>query len=242
MTHLSVRVLGYLGTLLHGDPAVLDRWFFLRRHLRPGPLETLDAGCGSGAMAMYAAKIGNQALGVSLSERDNRVAEERAMILKLPVNGFVTADLRTYVTQLGKMDQIICFETIEHILDDRKLLRDFASILNPGGRLILTAPYKHYKRLPGDKLSHTEDGGHVRWGYTHKEMRLLLEEAGFKVKAEEYVSGYYTQLLIRLQRNLVLMNVPDKLAWLIVFPLRFLQVLNPLAVYPSLSIGVVATV
>lgn len=245
--HLLVRAIGYPATLLHGDSAVLDRWLFLRRHLASGSLRTLDAGSGSGAMSIYAAKRGNQAIGISLSARDNQVAGERARILGLSNTQFVTGDLRqldTVAASWPAFDQIICFETIEHIADDRKLLRDFAAILKPGGILILTTPYKNYHPLPGDKLSETEDGGHVRWGYTHEEMRELLNAVGLEVRVEEYITGYFSQLLMRFQRTLVMHRVPDKIAWLLILPLRILRVLDPLAArikkYPALSIGVVA--
>lgn len=245
--HFLVRAVGYPATLLHGDSAVLDRWLFLRRHLASGPLRTLDAGSGSGAMAMYAAKRGNQAVGMSLSARDNQVASERAQILGISNAQFVTGDLRqldTVAASWQAFDQVICFETIEHISDDRKLLRDLAAVLNPGGRLILTTPYKRYHPLPGDGLSETEDGGHVRWGYTHEEMQELLNAVGLEVRAQEYVTGYFSQLSMRLQRTLVMNGVPGKIAWLLTLPLRILRILDPIAArikkYPALSIGVVA--
>lgn len=245
--HLLVRALGYPATVLHGDSAVFDRWMFLRRYLHPGPLRTLDAGSGSGAMALYAAKRGNQVIGVSLSERDNRVAGERADILNISNTRFVSGDLRqldTLAAAWEPFDQIICFETIEHIRDDKKLLQDLSSILKPGGILILTTPYKHYNPLPGDGLSETEDGGHVRWGYTHEEMRELMHDAGLTARIEEYVTGYFSQLLMTAQRKMAMRGVPGKIAWLLVFPFRILQFFDPVAArvtkYPSLSIGVVA--
>lgn len=245
--HLLVRAIGYPATLLHGDSSVLDRWFFLRRHLAAGPLRTLDAGSGSGAMTMHAARRGNQAIGVSWSARDNQAAAERARILGLAGAQFVTGDLR----QLDKVaagwepfDQIICFETIEHIADDRKLLRDLSALLKPGGRIILTTPYKHYHPLPGDKLSTTEDGGHMRWGYTHDEMRDMLRAVGLETRNEEYVTGYFSQILMRVHRTLAMKRLPDKLIWLLLLPFRLLRFLDPLAArikaYPALSIGVVA--
>lgn len=245
--HLLVRTIGYPATLLHGDSAVLDRWLFLRRHLASGPLRTLDAGSGSGAMAIYAAKRGNQVVGVSLSARDNQVAGERAHILGLTNAQFVTGDLRqldTLAAAWEPFDQIICFETIEHIIGDRKLLKDFSAILKPGGLLLLTAPYKYYNHLPGDRISEIEDGGHVRWGYTHEEMRELLHAVGLEVRSAEYITGYFSQFCMTVQHILVQRHVPGKIAWFLTLPLRLLRALDPLAAgikkYPALSIGVVA--
>ncbi|MBN2198086.1 methyltransferase domain-containing protein [Candidatus Wolfebacteria bacterium] len=234
MKNILVRLIGYLATVIHGDTAVFDRWMWLRRNLKSGNLRTLDAGCGSGAFTMYAAKIGNEAVGISFDEKNNKIAEERANILKIKKVNFIIGDLRRLdkmKNKIGKFDQIICFETIEHILNDQKLLYDFFNLLNPGGKLFLTAPYKYYyKHLLGDDkagLSTYEDGGHVRWGYTHEEIENLFNKAGLIVEKKEYVSGIISQLLIVLYRFLVI-NVNHKIAWLVIFPLRIFVIFDSL--------------
>lgn len=245
MNNLLVRILGWHATVLHGDPCVFDRWLWLKKRLRPGPLRTLDAGCGSGAFTMYAARIGNDALGLSFDEHNNAAAAGRAQILRIPGARFTHVDLRELdrrLPSLGVFDQIICLETIEHILDDRKLAKNLSALLKPGGRLLLTTPYKHYRRLLGDRLSATEDGGHVRWGYTHGEMRALFAGQGLEVVEESYISGVVSQQLTNLMR--LLSCVHPYFAWIAVFPLRIFQVFDaPLTRalrYPPLGIGVVA--
>lgn len=243
-----IKLIGFPATIIHGDPAVTDRWFWLKKHLKSGPLRTLDAGCGSGAFTMYASKIGNESLGLSFDERNNKAAEERAQILNISSISFRTGDLRQLdlmQESLGKFDQIICCETIEHILNDQKLIKDFAAILNPGGRVLLTTPYKKYKPLYGDTrtgLSTWEDGGHVRYGYTFDEMSGLMGNAGLTVESREYITGFISQQLINLER--LLCGIHYIFAWALVFPFRVLQVFDPLISkilkYPHLSIGVVA--
>lgn len=247
VNNFLVKLIGYPATVLHGDPAVFDRWLWLKKNLRPGPRRTLDAGCGSGAFTMYAAKIGNQAIGISFDERNNQVATERAQILRIPNVDFINGDLRELdktAKILGKFDQIICLETIEHILDDKKLIKDFASLLNPDGRLLLTTPYKYYRHLYGDDKPESAyaEGGHVRCGYTHQEMTNLLEKFGFKIQKIGYLTGYLSQQIINLQR--ILSQIDWRLAWLVILPLRLLQFLDPLFAkiinYPFLCISVVA--
>ncbi|MDP3956654.1 MAG: class I SAM-dependent methyltransferase [bacterium] len=247
MKNILIKCIGYPATIIHGDCAVLDRWFWLRKNLLPGNLRTLDAGCGSGAFTMYAAKIGNEAVGISFDERNNKVATERAKMLGIKNIKFLDGDLRKLdqmSENLGIFDQIICCETIEHIINDQKLISDFAALLRPGGRLILTTPYKEYKPMVGDGrgVSTWEDGGHVRWGYTHKEMASLMENAGLEIKKEEYITGFISQQLINLERILCGLNYV--LAWALVFPFRVLQLLDPfiskIINYPHLCIGVVA--
>jgi SAM-dependent methyltransferase len=243
LSRLSLKILGWRAAILHSDSLAADRWKWLKRHLQAGSLRTLDAGCGSGAFAIYAAKLGNESLGLSYDERNNLVAAERARLLALPNAHFSFIDLRKldqHANALGAFDQIICCEVIEHILNDRKLVADLVSMLKPGGRLLLTTPYKHGKPIPGDLISEVEDGGHVRAGYTKDELRQLFNDCGLETVNEEYVSGYISQKLIRLDHRLQSLNL---FAWLVIFPLRFLKFfdapLTKLLKYPFFSVAVV---
>jgi len=243
MDNTLVKLIGWRATILHGDPAVYDRWKWLRRHLTAGPLRTLDAGCGPGPYTLYAATLGNQVVGIDFNLHLIETARTRARMLGLSGVEFIEGDLRRLeelVPRLGTFDQVICFETIEHILDDDHLVRDLSRLLRPGGRLLLTTPYRHYRPLRHDRVSQTEDGGHVRWGYTHDEMRALLARWGIEVVVEEYISGLVTQQLVNLHRVL---GRWGKLGWAIAFPFRLAQVVDApvtrLARYPHLSIGVI---
>jgi 2-polyprenyl-3-methyl-5-hydroxy-6-metoxy-1,4-benzoquinol methylase len=46
-----------------------------------------------------------------------------------------------------KFEFVLCFENIEHILDDIKLMRDMALCLKPGGRLLLTTPNYYFRAI-----------------------------------------------------------------------------------------------
>ena len=240
-----IRLIGWRASIVHGDPSVFDRWLWLRRHLQPGPLRTLDAGCGSGAFTMYAAMIGNESVGISYDERNNAVATSRARMLGIRKVRFCTIDLRDldqYSESLGAFDQIICCETIEHILNDKKLLADLSGLLKPAGRLLLTTPFKHAIPLWGDRVSECEDGSHVRRGYTHAEMRDLLGACGMEVRAEEYLSGCVSRHLVAATRTLSRVN--PTIAWVATFPLRVFQVvdknLTKAIRYPFMTIAIVA--
>ncbi len=243
MNNFLVRTIGWRATVLQGDPCVFDRWRWLRRHLLAGPLRTLEVGCGSGAFTLYASKIGNCSVGVSNNDYDLSKARARAKILRVKNIEFATLDvesLRSLVERLGKFDQVICLETIEHIKEDKKLVSDLSSALKPGGRLLLTTPFKYYRRLPGDRLSDTQDGGHVRWGYTAEEMKALFEENGLRVVAQDYVSGFVSQQLTKVMR--LLGGAIGMAAWAVILPLRIFQALDPsltrLINYPYLSIAI----
>ena len=244
MRNALVRLMGWRATVLQGDPSVTDRWRWLRKHLKPGPLRTLDAGCGTGAYTLYAAKVGNRAVGVSFDPAQIKRAEARAEILGIGNTEFRVGDLRKldeFGPSLGTFDQVIVFETIEHLMNDQKLIDDLAARLNPGGTILLTAPFKEHKPLWGETLSETEDGGHVRWGYSHDDVRAIFERSGLEVIAQEYISGLVSQKLSSLQFGLTRLHSQG--AWGLTFPLRVLLPLDGALTratgYPHLSVGVV---
>jgi SAM-dependent methyltransferase len=241
---ILVKVLGWPATILQSDPLVPLRWLWLRRHLRKGPGRTLDAGCGSGAFTMYAAKIGNEAVGISINRREVEKAACRAVLLHLPNARFIEGDLRMLAPMsgaLGKFDQVICCETIEHILDDAQLLRNLGALLRPGGQLLLTTRFKYLFRLPGEQVTEVEDGNEVRWGYTLNERRGLFQASGLDVVRQEHFAGIVSYVLVAAVR--ILSKIHARAAWLLIFPLRVLRLLDApltrLLRFPPTSVAVV---
>lgn len=237
--------LGWKAVLLYADPCTYDRWRWVQRFAEPGPARTLDAGSGNGAFAMFAASIGNRATALSYSADDQARAERRARAAGLHDIAFPVGDLRELdrlAAGLGQFDQVFCLEVIEHILDDRKLLRDLAGVIRPGGRLLLTTPAKGHRPFVGETISAIEDGHHVRVGYEPAELEALLSEAGFGGVTHHRISGIVSQAGFNVMYRLN--PVVPHLGWAVSLPLRLLRPLDGpltrLTRYPHLSAGVVA--
>src|SRR5215471_17115441 len=213
MSDLLIRMFGWKAALFHGDPAVYVRYQWLKKHLNAGKLRTLDAGCGSGAFTMFSASIGNDVLGLSFDKANNQKAIRRASIAKSPAR-FLQIDLRELDRHdVGTFDQIFCLECIEHIRDDAKLVRDLARTLRPGGKLILSTPFKHHVPYFEEWRMQTdvENGGHVRFGYTHEEIEKLFNEAGLTVTEREFCVGFVTIQLANFY--LIIGKVHPVLGW-----------------------------
>src|SRR5262249_48795669 len=150
-----VRWFGFPATLVHGDTLVLDRWFWVCRYLpvtRNGE-RLLDVGCGTGAFTIGASRRGYRSVGLSWDVRNQTVAQERASLcgvssdIEFPIQDVRQLDRREDLKD--QFDFVCCLEIIEHILDDRKLMRDMAFCLKPGGRLLLTTPSYYYHAITG---------------------------------------------------------------------------------------------
>jgi len=244
---LLVKIAGFPATLIQGDPLVLDRWIWLRKRL-PNPRgrqNLLDVGCGSGAFTIGAALLGYQALGLSWDERNQRVAEERAALCGASRAKFEVWDVR----KLGKradlkssFDVVVCFENIEHIMDDRKLVKDMAAMLRPGGRLLLTTPHLHYRAISASDngpFSRVEDGGHVRRGYSQAMLEALCAHAKLRPKAFSSCGGFLSQKITFFLRTFS--KIRPLFGWACVLPLRILPpivdgIISSLSGWPDYSI------
>jgi SAM-dependent methyltransferase len=243
-----LRIFGWRFLLVTGDPCVLDRWLWLRGRLRHGAMRTFDAGCGNGGFSIFAARVGNEVVAASFSASELESARRRAQMLGVSGIDFRVVDLRDlddHHAALGTFDQIICLETIEHVVDDDGLVRSLAALLKPGGQILLSTPYDRHRPLYTEERepSSVEDGSHVRYGYSRERLRQIVEDAGLGVDREAFLSGVVSQKLTDLMRRLGA-RIGLFPAWLIVLPLRPLVVLDaPLSRmlgYPQLCVALSA--
>ena len=207
------------------------RYRFLPRFFRPGPIATLDAGCGNGALSYAAYKLGNRVLGVTNDPDEVRKAE--ALFSEAGAESyrfsFVVCNLYDLQAIGQKFDQIICSEALEHISGDQKVIRSFYQVLNEGGVLHLCCPYALHPDHRLGRIDGPEDGGHVRDGYTAESYRALLEPAGFEIIR---TVGLGTPLLVAMDK--IVRYVRNKHGdifaaplFLVTWPFQWLDCLNP---------------
>lgn len=175
------------------------RYRFLPPFFRSGLIDTLDAGCGNGALSYAAYRLGNRVLGVTYDEVEVTKARDLFDLVGTD-NGrlrFELCNLYNLRRLDQKFDQIICSETLEHLDRDQEVVRIFYDILKDGGVLHLCCPYALHPDHALGRNHGPEDGGHVRDGYTLESYRALLEPVGFKIVAN---AGLGTPFLQRLDR------------------------------------------
>lgn len=81
-----------------------------------------------------------------------------------------------------RLDTVICLNVLEHIEDDAAAVRDFASVLAPGGHLVLLVPAM--PSLYGTLDVHLN---HFR-RYEPAGLRKLVSDAGFEVETLRYLN------------------------------------------------------
>jgi SAM-dependent methyltransferase len=175
--------------------AVEDRHFWFRARNRvisvlvsqaaaglPPGHRVLEIGCGDGNVLRFLERACPEAVlvGMDLYDEGLRYARRRTSSCHL-VRGDVTQP------PFGTTFQIIgMFDVLEHIADDRRILRDVWKLLGHRGTLLLTVPAHRYLWSYFD-----EAAGHCR-RYRLDELQGKLAEAGFQVEyLTQYMAGTY---------------------------------------------------
>jgi SAM-dependent methyltransferase len=210
----------------------------LRKYLRSGDCSTLDAGCGNGAFSFYACSLGNRVLGINIDSDQVRKCEEFRDFLNLDRErcGFKVHNIYDVLSLGLTFDQIICFETLEHLKGDREVLRLFHQVIKPDGVLHLCTPRRDRRSYYGEVISETEDGGHVRLGYELRDLEPMLAAAGFSVIRTDKAIGFFSlkveEILnqVEMRAGAISQNGWQDslrtLAFLCLYPLTFLDVFS----------------
>jgi SAM-dependent methyltransferase len=170
----------------------------LEKYWLAGKRKVLDAGFGNGWFSYRAYKSGATvtalAIGADLPRKAKALYND---FLEIPEDKLSFREMNLYESaQLDEtFDEIICYETLEHIRNDEAVCKTFWRLLRPGGVLHLCCPNSEHPRWQRERLDLAERGGHVRYGYTEKSFRALLEPIGFCIDRVEGVGGPFLVFL-----------------------------------------------
>lgn len=151
----------------------------VRSRVRGGSL--LDLRCLSGHLSVALAQEGLSVTALDAYRGAVEMTNERAREHGLP-DIAQHWDLTRLAERMGsaRFDTILCVDVLNHVADDKETLADIATLLAPGGRVVLVVPA--LRRLLGARDRRL---GHLR-RYSKPELTALLEEAGLQVDEMRY--------------------------------------------------------
>lgn len=154
----------------------LGRYLFAVDYFRARNAEKiLDAACAEGFGSAMLAEAGFTVYGTDINRDYLKKAKERCR------GTFVACDFERdgLPGAFPAVDGAVCFETIEHLSDGRKLLEGFFRVLGKNGRLLLSFPNAAFEKTDANGINY--DPFHKRI-YTPKEMADLVGSVGFAVQ------------------------------------------------------------
>lgn len=149
-------------------------------------LKVLEVACGRGGFARELARAGAAVTGCDFSYVALSIAEKKQRSAGNAGAHFVQGDAQDLPFASCSFDVVISCETIEHVPDARKALREMFRVSRPGGRLFLTTPnyanfmglYELYAKVrhPGRKDDQPFD--RRQW---FPQIRGFVSSAGWKI-------------------------------------------------------------
>lgn len=102
-------------------------------------LIVLDAGCGNGWVSKKLIPLGKKVISMDISSTNpERAVEEIAD----ENHAGLIADVYNLPLKADSIDCIIASEILEHVPDPKLFITRLITVLKPGGKLIITVPYK----------------------------------------------------------------------------------------------------
>lgn len=143
----------------------------------------LDAGCGIGLASIYYAPKFLTVTGIDLEKQKIRQAKILAKNNLIKNVDFKVVNLMNAPFTKKRFDKIICFEVIEHVNDDKKLIAGLSKLLKEDGEIILSFPSKTLMSKIAQKSL-----DHFKVGYVPNDIKEILKPLGLKI-VKEYSFG-----------------------------------------------------
>lgn len=184
----------------------------------------LEIGCGRGGFACWLAArctdSPSEIIAADFAETAVRKGEAFAKRHNLTRIRWEVADIQDIKHGDAGFDTVISCETVEHVSNPRRALRELARVLKPGGRLLLTAPnyfgmmglFRGYRRLT--LRPYTEEGQPINNFLLLPRLCSWVAGTGLRVTEVDSV-GHYLPFPRRQPIELTFLNEPRTLTrWL----------------------------
>jgi ubiquinone/menaquinone biosynthesis C-methylase UbiE len=148
-----------------------------------GDERALDAGSGTGALALALAPLVREVVGVDPDEERTAAARELA-----PANArFEVADAAALPFPASSFDVVGCLRVLHHARRPELIVAELTRVLRPGGRLLLSdqiAPADPLSALELDRFERARDPSHTRL-LPDGDVRAMLEMNDLVVRRAE---------------------------------------------------------
>ena len=157
----------------------------------------LDAGCGAGLLTRELCSMGALANGIDASPKMIIAAQTESLLVNELLSFRQVGSIEVIDSESCVFDGVLCSSVIEYVESPHKVLGEFARVLKPGGKLLVSVPNKRSLVRNMQKLCRYLAGwfgGNV-FGYlsvskrefTTSEIASSLQKVGFSIdKIEKF--------------------------------------------------------
>ena len=168
---------------LHCGIAFYKRGYW-RKYLEKGGINTLEVGPGGGPWTLHILELGNRVTVLDVDEDSLKRLEyklKRFGCYEPSRIRLVHSDIRDF--DPGEcFDQIVLFEVLEHIKEDKLVMQKLAKCLRPGGRMLISTPSADFIPFYSEGIDMEDKGGHVRKGYSFEDFANIAEGLGLEIR------------------------------------------------------------
>ena len=134
------------------------------------PARILDAGCGSGVMLECLEQRGYTVCGLDIARKSlERIDRPHRMLVEADLTNCEPPDTECF-------DAILLLDVLEHLDDEKVVLRNVSRLLKPGGLAVISVPARPDLFSQFDEIQ-----GHRR-RYVPESLRCAFRDSGLQVK------------------------------------------------------------
>lgn len=164
------------------------KWSVLQKIINNKKIKTiLDVGCASGTFTNQLTQLFPKAKihGVDIYYPAIKFAQQ-----KYPQINFMVADAHQLPFKKNTFDLIICYETIEHVVDPKRVLLEIKKVLRKDGTAIVAMDsgswlfrvvWWFWEKTKG----HVWQGAHLH-PFHHNHLEKVIKQCGFKIRQKKF--------------------------------------------------------
>ena len=190
------------------------------------PVDIADAGSGFGQYVHYLSRKYPDARITGLDIKQEQVDDCNGFfdsVGKGEYVSFLCADLTDFQAR-EEFDLVLCIDVLEHIEDDRRVMKNLCDALRPGGVLLISTPSDQGGSDVHDDHDESFIEEHVRDGYGLEEIREKLQTAGFSQVLPRFSYGRPGRISWRLSMKYPILLAGANRILLLVLPFYYLLV------------------
>jgi SAM-dependent methyltransferase len=200
----------------------------------------LDIGSGRGVFTIEIAKHlpYTEVIGVD-KEYKEKVDMANAVARKIGLSNCSFEMIDIFDKQFNKkFDAIIAIDVLEHIKNDREVIKKLHALLNEKGKLIIHVPH-YYRNVFGRKtLNFSDIEGHERIGYLLEDLEKLLFDGNFTILEQGYTYSSFETLANNISYLITGGREKNKLLYSAIFPILLTIAFLGKRVIPTYGSGI----